>query len=46
MHGGAEMGDAAMTFAGRDGLNHDRPSEGDEMRKLIVNASLALGGAA
>ena len=46
MHGRAEMGDAAMTFAGRDGLNHDRPSEGDEMRKLIVNASLALGGAA
>src|SRR5215217_6718577 len=37
---------AAMNSAGRDGLNHDQASEGDGLRKLIVNASLALGGTA
>jgi hypothetical protein len=34
-----------MNSAGRDGLNHT-DSEGDEMPKMIVNASLALGGTA
>ena len=33
-----------MNSAGREGLNHDRFGEGDEMRTLIVNAPLALGG--
>ena len=32
-----------MSSAGQAGLNHDR-SEGDKMRKMIGNASLALGG--
>ena len=31
-----------MSSVGRAGLNHDRLG-GDEMRKMIVNASLALG---